>query len=189
VVSLSILIVRYHSTCNQTDFFITLQYSKVNQQRRQLLKTIGVFFAGHGIDINAANLSLSAPSVSEQQTLSAFLDVLIPRDQYTGSATDLQVDKQVWVLAESSENFRRLLALGTEWLNKTDGLSFSQLSYEQQYKLITWMSESDWSYIPRRFYELVRNTALSLYYSQPEAWEGLTIDTPPQPIGYPPPWG
>lgn len=161
---------------------------KPNIQRRQLLKTVGAFFMVYGLDIHAENLSLSAPSRSETETLSAFVDVLIPRDQYSGSATDCQVDKQIWSLAESSENFRRLLALGCEGLNATDGPPFSELSYQQQYKLVSWMAESDWNHVPRRFYEIVRQTALSLYYAQPETWQGLSISAPPQPNGYPPPW-
>ncbi len=159
-----------------------------DSQRRRILKSVAAFFTAYGTGVSAESFSLEKPSVSEKETLAAFLDVLIPRDRITGSATDLQVDRQLWSLAESSDNFRRLLAIGCEWLNKTDSVPFSQLTYKQQYKLITWMSESDWQYVPRRFYEIVRNTSMSLYYSQPEARQGLPMHLAPQPEGYLPPW-
>lgn len=165
-----------------------MDLSRYNEQRRQLLKALGVFFASYSVDANAESLSLEMPTASEQETLSAFLDVLIPRDQQTGSATDLQVDKQIWSVAESSQDFRRLIVSGCDWLNETGGPPFHQLDDEQQYSVVAWMSESDWQYTPRRFYDLLRSTALSLYYSQSAAWEGLPIKRPPQPEGYPPPW-
>lgn len=157
-------------------------------QRRQLLKAVGVFFACYGLDIQAREQPVSAPTETEKATLSAFVDVLIPRDRFSGSASDLQVERQIWLLAESSDDFRRLLVMGCEGLNQTGGAVFAELDYQQQYTLVSWMAESDWNHIPRRFYEIVRDTALSLYYAQPEAWQGLAIDSPPQPVGYPPPW-
>jgi hypothetical protein len=113
---------------------------------------------------------------------------LLPRDALSGSATDLRVDERLWALAATEVRFRRLIELGCQWLNLTGGPPFTELAAEQQSAVVEWMSHADWDQIPRRFYELVRQTAVEVYYSDPAAWHGLPIDRPPQPLGYLPPW-
>ena len=155
--------------------------------RRRLLKIVGAFFLGQAFDISPV-LAASKPSLSERATFAAFLDVLLPRDALSGSATDLQVDEQLWRLSGSEARFRRLIALGCQWLNMTGGPPFTELAAEQQIAVVEWMAQSDWDQVPRRFYELVRQTAVEVYYSDPAAWRGLSIERPPQPLGYLPPW-
>ena len=156
-------------------------------QRRRLLKIVGAFFLGQAFDISPA-LAAPAPSALERATFAAFLDVLLPRDALSGSATDLRVDEQLWGLSDTEARFRRLIALGCQWLNTTGGPPFTELTAEQQIAVVEWISHSDWGQVPRRFYELVRQTAVEVYYSDPAAWRGLSIDRPPQPLGYLPPW-
>lgn len=155
--------------------------------RRRLLKIVGVFFLGRAFDISPA-LAKAAPSPSERATFAAFLDVLLPRDALSGSATDLRVDEQLWMLAHSDARFHRLIELGCQWLNMTGGPPFTDLAAEQQIAIVEWMSNSDWDQVPRRFYELVRQTAVEVYYSNPATWRGMSIEHPPQPLGYLPPW-
>jgi hypothetical protein len=157
-------------------------------QRRRLLQIVGAFFLGHAFDVSPA-FAGAAPSPLEQTTFAAFLDVLLPRDDLSGSATDLRVDGQLWDLAGDDARFRRLIGLGCQWLNMTGGPPFTELSAGQQTAVVEWMSHSDWNEVPRRFYELVRQTAVTAYYSNPAAWRGMPIKRPPQPLGYPPPWG
>ena len=157
-------------------------------QRRRLLQIVGAFFLGRAFDVSPA-FAGAAPSPLEQTTFAAFLDVLLPRDDLSGSATDLRVDGQLWDLAKGDARFRRLIGLGCQWLNATGGPPFAELSGEQQSAVVEWMSHSDWNEVPRRFYELVRQTAVTAYYSDPAAWRGMPIKRPPQPLGYPPPWG
>ncbi len=128
------------------------------------------------------------PTLLEHKTLAAFIDVLIPRDAVSGSATDLQVDARLWEFAQSSSQFRRLVLLGCQWLNMTGGLPFAKLQTEQQSAVVEWMTTADWNQVPRRFYELLRQAVAEIYYSDPSAWKGLAIKQPPQPFGYPPPW-
>lgn len=156
-------------------------------QRRRLLQVVGAFFLGQAFDVSPA-LAAAAPSPSERATFAAFLDVLLPRDALTGSATDLRVDEQLWLLSDSEARFRRLVVLGCQWLNMTGGPPFTELAAGQQIAVVEWMSHSDWNEVPRRFYELVRQTAVEVYYSDPAAWRGLSIEHPPQPLGYLPPW-
>lgn len=154
--------------------------------RRRLLQVVSAFFLQLGwAEVVAA---ASRPTPEQQATLAVFLDTLLPRDSLTGSATDLRVDRQLWLIAGAETRFQRLLELGCQWLNMTGGPPFAQLGEAQRQELVTWMSQSDWGQIPRRFYELVRMAAVELYYSHPDAWRGLPIERPPQPVGYPPPW-
>ncbi len=155
--------------------------------RRQLLKVVGAFFLAQGLPVAPA-FSAARPSAVERRTFAAFLDALLPRDDLAGSASDLRVDEQLWALASLDGRFGRLVALGCQWLNLTGTGSFADLAPSDQIKVIEWMSASDWNQIPRRFYELVRQTAVETYYSNPAAWGGLPIKAPPQPLGYPPPW-
>ena len=120
--------------------------------------------------------------------MAAFLDILLPRDALSGSATDLAVHDQLLAFARTDASFGRLLGIGCQWLNMTGGVPFAQLSGDQQTAVVTWMSTADWNEIPRRFYELVRQVAIELYFIQPAAWGGLPISRSPQPRGYPPPW-
>lgn len=156
-------------------------------QRRRLLKIVGAFFLGRTFDISPA-LAAPVPSALDRATFAAFLDILLPRDILSGSATDLRVDEKLWLLSDSEARFRRLVVLGCQWLNMTGGPPFTDLVVEQQVAVVEWMSQSDWDEVPRRFYELVRQTAVEVYYSDPSAWRGLSIERPPQPLGYLPPW-
>lgn len=155
--------------------------------RRRLLKVVGVFFCTLG----QSSLAVGAASkfnTNEQKTLSAFLNVLLPHDDFSGSASEFGVDADLVNLAHHDVRFSQLLDLGCQWLNMTGSVPFAELRSQDQIKIVEWMSVSDWNEIPRRFYELVRQTAVEAYYSKPKAWNGLPIHNPPQPLGYPPPW-
>jgi hypothetical protein len=156
-------------------------------RRRRLLGIVGAFFLGQAFDVSPAFASV-APSPAEKATFAAFLDVLLPRDALSGSASELRVDALLWDLAADDARFRRLVGLGCQWLNATGGPPFAELSEEQQIAVVEWMSTSDWNQVPRRFYELARQTAVEAYYSNPAVWRGMSIERPPQPLGYPPPW-
>lgn len=152
--------------------------------RRRLCQVVGAFFLGFPLSPTHA----AAPAKNERATIAAFLDILLPRDALSGSASDLGVHDRLLAFARTDANFGRLLSLGSQWLNMTGGEPFAVLSGDQQSAIATWMSTADWNEIPRRFYELVRQIAIELYFTQPAAWAGLPIFRPPQPLGYPPPW-
>lgn len=128
------------------------------------------------------------PSALDRRTFAAFLDILLPRDSHSGSASDLHVDSKLWAFAALDSRFARLVGLGCQWLNMTGRGGFADLPVEDRITVVAWMSESDWNQIPRRFYELVRQAAIETYYSDPASLAGLSIKGPPQPSGYPPPW-
>jgi hypothetical protein len=154
--------------------------------RRRLCQIVGAFFLGLGVSPGQA--LAAAPALHQRATVAAFLDILFPRDAISGSATDLGVHDKLLAFSQGDENFARLLDIGSQWLNMTGSEPFAGLPDDQKTAIVTWMSESDWNQIPRRFYELVRQIAIELYFSQPASWVGLPIHRPPQPFGYPPPW-
>ncbi len=121
-------------------------------------------------------------------TLTAFLDTLLPRDVQSGAASDLGVPQAV--LAEAARNalYGRLVDIGCRWLDQAAEGRFADAAPEVQQLIVAWAAQSDWNQVPRRFYELVRQHALEVYYSQPAAWGGLPVSRPPQPLGYPEPW-
>lgn len=155
--------------------------------RRRLLKVVGAFFLAQGLPVASAFAAIP-PSAVERRTFSAFLDVLLPRDTHSGSASDLKVDAKLWDYAALDARFRRLIELGCRWLNLTGQGGFADLSAADQITVVSWMAGSDWNQVPRRFYELVRQAAVETYYSDPAALAGLPIQASPQPLGYPPPW-
>lgn len=156
-------------------------------QRRRLLKVVGAFFLSHPVGLTKA-LASSASTELEHKTFASFLDILLPRDELSGSATDLRIDDKLWEFSKSDPRFLHLIKLGCEWLNLTGGPPFAELGTEQQIAVVVWMSNSDWNQVPRRFYELMRQAAIEFYYSDSDVWNGLPIMQPPQPLGYPPPW-
>jgi len=158
-----------------------------SNERRQLLKIVGAFFVGNAIGIHPA-FAATLPTDQERKTFAAFLDVLLPRDEHSGSASDLGIDVKLRAFSETDDNYHKLIKFGCQWLNMTGGPPFSELESQQQIALVEWMTTSDWNQIPRRFYTLVRQTAIELYYSEPATWAGTAIDSPPQPLGYMPPW-
>ena len=121
-------------------------------------------------------------------TLTAFLDTILPRDALSGSASDLGVPAAIVTAAKGDELYSRLVDVGCQWLDRAAEGSFSASSPQAQLTIVAWMAESPWDEVPRRFYELLRQSALELYYSRPESWAGLEITRPPQPVGYPDHW-
>jgi hypothetical protein len=167
--------------------WVSILTSIESDLRRRLLKVIGAFFLA--VTLPAAPASAETlSSTAKRRTFAAFLNILIPRDVYTGSASDLKVDRRLWAFAARDPRFSRLIDLGCLWLDMTGTGGFADLSIVDRNTVVEWMANSDWNQIPRRFYELVRQLAVEIYYSNPDSLGGLPIKTPPQPLGYPPPW-
>jgi hypothetical protein len=142
---------------------------------------------GGSIDLASAATPLT-PGAVESAALAAFVDTLLPRDALSGSATDLGIDRQIWEFSKTEPDFRKLVSFGCRWLDMTGGPPFAKLPVDQQITVVSWMAQADWNDVPRRFYELMRQVSVELYYSTPAGWHGLPIQRPPQPLGYPPPW-
>lgn len=134
------------------------------------------------------NRALVASDRNIAPTLAAFLDTLLPRDATSGSASDLAIPNAILAESHNDPLFTRLLQTGCQWLDLAAEGRFADATPRVREVIVAWAAESDWDGVPRRFYELLRQRALERYYSNPEAWGGLPLTRPPQPIGYPEPW-
>jgi hypothetical protein len=114
---------------------------------------------------------------------SPLLDHLIPADEWTPSASGLGVDRQLWAQAHKAAEYARLVAFGCQWLDRYHPQGFVGLSFDEREALLTWMSQAPWEAPQRRFFDLVRDHAMTLYYLQPAARRGTLLEDPPQPGG------
>ncbi|MBF9057989.1 hypothetical protein HKCCSP123_02220 [Rhodobacterales bacterium HKCCSP123] len=136
---------------------------------------------------------LSIPAVSAQPVsrgaLEAYVDILLPGGDGLPPASGLGIAPEIESLAPAGSVFRRLLSVGTDWLDGLQGGGFAALPASAQAQVVEWMAAAPYHEIPGRFYHVVRLFAAELYYTRPEARVGLPLELAPQPAGYPPPWG
>ncbi|HEX5372440.1 MAG TPA: gluconate 2-dehydrogenase subunit 3 family protein [Aquabacterium sp.] len=111
------------------------------------------------------------------------LDHLIPADELTPSATQLQIDKRLWSEVLKDDDYARLVRFGCEWLDRYHPEGFRGLGADEREQLVLWMSQAPWEAPQRRFFELVRDHAMKLYYLEPVAMRGTPLERPPQPGG------
>ncbi|MEO9576552.1 MAG: gluconate 2-dehydrogenase subunit 3 family protein [Tateyamaria sp.] len=153
-------------------------------RRRVLLSALAASLSGHALAQQVSGASYQI----DEQTLSAYLDVLLPADDLTPAASALNVAGDLIDFASESPQFGQFLAVGTQWLNKTGRGPFHTLSLSDQERVVKWMSKADRDTLPGRFFLLVRLTGVEFYYSKPEVARAFGLNTAPQPAGYPPPW-
>ncbi len=124
----------------------------------------------------------------ETDTLTVYLDSLIPPDMTPGAA-QLKVPEMIISKSETSRKYRRLLKKGCSWLDKQAGQfnadKFTALSETDRQKVIMIASEKKRTSLPRIFFEQTRLDAFFYYYGNIESWAGLGYDGPPQPFGFP----
>ena len=131
--------------------------------------------------------SLQSPRLADS-TLRAYVDVLIPADE-TPSATALDVDKQILVVARGHRNYQRLLDLGLDWLNMQarakHGRNFPELAEGDREAVVRQAADAPNKTLPRIFFERTRADAFHFYYGRPESWRGIAhYRGPPQPLGF-----
>jgi hypothetical protein len=136
--------------------------------------------------IRTASASLDKVGVNSE-TLSAFLDVLIPKDE-TPSASELNTHTKIIAHGYRIENYIVLLQQGLAWLDRQSVTYFMKpyaaLSTREQERVTYLASTQDAPSIVQLFFSRIKNDALFIYYTQPESWKGM-IESPPQPYGYP----
>jgi hypothetical protein len=124
-----------------------------------------------------------APPVAE--IMQALVDQLIPADEFTPAASTLGVDRYLIQLAANDPLYQRLLDRGSQWLNRQSRGSFSALTEPRQRRIIDWMEKTDPKSFPHLFYRRIRYDAMHHYYGQQASWQGLGLNHPPQPTGFP----
>lgn len=137
---------------------------------------------------HAGTRDAASAGVRRAATFGAFLDTLLPRDELSGSASDLGIPRQMLMESRGDPQYARLIRLGCRWLDLAAEGSFAEAAPRVREVIVEWMTTSDWDEVPRRFYALVRQRAVTLYYSRSEGWRGLPVTQPPQPVGHPAPW-
>jgi Gluconate 2-dehydrogenase subunit 3 len=111
------------------------------------------------------------------------LDHLIPADDWSPAATGLKVDSQLWAEVQKDAAYEQLVVYGCQWLDRYHPQGFAKLSEAEREELLTWMSQAPWESPQRRFFDLVRDHAMTIYYLQPAARQGTLLEHPPQPGG------
>ena len=140
--------------------------------------------------------AMSAPVTSRQDlqdpliSLTAFVDVLVPRDDLP-SASDLDVDRRIIAKAATIPAYARLLRHGCRWLDSEahtlDGSVsyFRDLEPDTQVRIVELAEAGKDKSVGRVFFRNVRQDTLRYYYAHPVVWRALGYDGPPQPIGFP----
>lgn len=115
--------------------------------------------------------------------LAPFVDHLIPADEFTPAASALRVPQTMWQRALQEPAFRQLIEWTCGWLDRY-GDGYAALHPDEREVLMQWMAQAPWEAPQRRFFHVVREQAMALYYSDQRAWAGLPLSHPPQPMGY-----
>lgn len=117
-------------------------------------------------------------------TFTTFIDTLLPADSQSPAASELGVVESLHQAAMESRGRRLLFQNGCRWLDDQAGGDFTALTDEQRHRIVEWMAKASRTQGPRVFYDRVRHDAITAYYAQPSAWDGLRLSHPPQPRGY-----
>ena len=133
----------------------------------------------------ARDLATPAPAPDFRTTLTAFLDTLIPADAASPSASEAGVTDRLMAEAGRDPTYARLIQVGCRWIDVQTGGEFAGAPEAARILVAEWMSKAALDTPPRRFFDLVRDHALALYYTVPASWRGSPFERPPQPIGYP----
>ena len=117
-------------------------------------------------------------------TFVAFCDTLIPADELTPAASALGVPAAILADVRGNALAERLLAAGCEWLDAVCAGRFLDADDAARHAACVRMAGEPWESPAGRFFQLMRNTVMADYYAQPQAWRGLALDRPPQPLGF-----
>lgn len=121
---------------------------------------------------------------SVKRTLNAFLDVLIPADELSPSASALGIAERILDEAKDEALFMRLIRVVVAWLDNSANKDFAALDEKRKVAIVEWMAAAPWESPQRRFFEIMRDRAMWFYYGHAESWGGLPLNAPPQPAGY-----
>lgn len=155
-----------------------------NASRRQAL----LCFAAASLSGFTPLGGLLAQTTLPIDTLDAFVDVLLPADDLSPSASAVGVGRSIADLAANLPLLAQLIDHVSEWLDSSGAGRFVDLSREDRETLVAFMEKADIDTLEGRFFQLVRLFAIEFYYARDDVLAGLALDPAPQPSGYPPPW-
>lgn len=163
-----------------------LSHDQRNRRRCLILGiAVGVSVAHPALAKDVVAMATSAETAKSLPALDAFVDTLIPADDLTPSASQLGVSMILWKQAESDPGLRQWLIEGLKWLDQGAPAGFARLDEPGRLLLVERLAGSPAGSQTRTFFEMMRVRIMSAYYADPRSSQGLAIDRPPQPIGYP----
>lgn len=117
-----------------------------------------------------------------------YLDILLPEDSASPSATRLGVDQALLKQVRASKRLSKIIVLGCIWLDqraqKLGAKDFAALDQDKQIGIVSAAEHSPANSLPRLFFAWTHRSALHHYYLQPESWHSLGYHGPPQPVGF-----
>lgn len=116
--------------------------------------------------------------------LDVALDILIPADTQTPSASQLGIARVIADQADVDMLFRSWLIEGLKWFDQGAVGSFIKRDAVSQTQLMQTLADSPIGSQTRIFFEQLRLRTMAAYYADPRSRVGLAIDRPPQPLGY-----
>jgi hypothetical protein len=160
--------------------------SRLRLSRRQMLKLILPLAAWMPAPmLMAAATGKLPPALS---SFTAFLDQLIPEDEWSPSASQAGVDAAIIADAQDDKELARVIELGVAWLDaearKRGAEAFHQMSNKRQMLLVSVAERHRRGTVPRVFFANLRTQAFHHYYADPQTWAALGYAGPPQPRGF-----
>jgi hypothetical protein len=160
--------------------------------RRSVLRTLaGLMLIGAGGWILRTVLIPRRLKPAEVETVSVFLDTLIPDGEFPG-ARRTRILEPVLRECASTRQTARALVRGVQWLEQQarayGGAAFRDLPFTDRERIVARCAAAAEGTLPRVFYRTVRDRAMRLHYAHRLAWQRVGLPHPPQPYGYPNYW-
>jgi hypothetical protein len=134
----------------------------------------------------------------EMATITILGDIIIPRDDFSGSASDAKVPEFIEFIVKDDPDFKTPLRGGIRWLNleclNTYGKAFADCSHQQQMEMVDNIAWPKRNIKPGMgpgvaFFSLMRNLVATGFYTsemgikdvgyignQPNQWNGVPAD-------------
>lgn len=123
-----------------------------------------------------------------ERGLQAWVEVLLPSDEYSPGAGQLNVHLDIIESAKPKRRYQQLLKLGIQWADaeasKLGALSFADLATEQAETLVSQAELMGLQRMPGLFFHHTLNDAKKAYYVREESWSGVGFPHAPQPLGF-----
>jgi hypothetical protein len=160
--------------------------------RRSVLRTlIGVMLIGAGGWILRVVLFPRRLKPAEVETLSVFLDTLIPDGEFPGARRTGILEPLLRECASTRQTARALLR-GVQWLEQQarahGGTEFRGLPLKDREQVVARCAAAAEGSLARVFFRTIRDRAMRLHYAHRLAWQRVGLPHPPQPYGYPTYW-
>jgi hypothetical protein len=160
--------------------------------RRSVLRTLaGVMLIGAGGWILRIVLIPRRLKPAEVETVSVFLDTLIPDGEFPGARRTGILEPLLRQCASTRQTARALMR-GVQWLEQqariNGGTEFRALPFKDRERIVARCAAAAEGTLPRVFYRTVRDRAMRLHYAHPLAWQRAGLPHAPQPYGYPDHW-